>query len=46
MLSVMEPLFRTRIDEVESCVVTLTLPITITLSQCVCMSWTEHLSDL
>ena len=46
VLSLMEPFFRTRIDEVESSVVTLPLPITITLGQCVCMSWTEHLSDL
>ena len=35
MLSLMEPFFRTRIDEVESSVVTLPLPITITLGQCV-----------
>ena len=35
VLSLMEPFFRTRIDEVESSVVTLPLPITITLGQCV-----------
>ena len=43
MLSLMEPFFRTRIDEVESSVVTLPLPITITLVS-VCVY--DHLSDL
>ena len=39
-------IFRTRIDELESCMVSLTLPISITLSQCVWITWNDHLSDL